>query len=527
MVVQHAGMDAESIRGRTLEAYRQGPEAVVGLVVELVAGFAVQLEALSTRVAALEVENAALRLENAALQADNAALRARLGTDSHNSSKPPSSDGPGLKPHPKSQRTQSGRKPGGQPGHVGHTLRLVDEPDEVKVHTPSHCKACGKSLEAVPAIRRERRQVVDIPPVRARVIEHQSETKGCPGCGAETTGEFPEGIEAPAQYGPGVATIGVYLNQEQLLPLERTCEVLSDLFDCPISEGTLEKAVGECHEQLAETEAAIKRGVEGAKVAHFDETGLNIEGKTRWVHVASTPGLTYYAAHQKRGCEALDEIGVLARFLGRAVHDGLASYWQYGQCEHALCNAHHLRELTFVEEELGQPWAKDLKGLLLEVKQAVDAVRGEGACPERSEGLVELSVEVKREFVARYDTILEEGLKANPKPAPTGRRGRPKRGKAGSLVDRLREHKGATLAFMGDFQVPFDNNQAERDIRMVKLREKISDCFRTTTGAERFCRIRGYISTLRKQGMPVLSALGKAIAGNPPLPTTIQPSSPG
>jgi transposase len=499
--VQHDDVDIESIRGAVLEAYRQGPEAVIGLVVRLVG----QAESLSARVAALE--------------ADNAALRAKLGTNSHNSSKPPSSDGPGLKPHPKSQRTQAGRKPGGQPGHIGHTLHLVDEPDEVQVHTPAQCKACGQSLEAVPALRRERRQVVDIPPVKARVVEHQAETKRCPSCGVETSGEFPEGVEAPAQYGPGVATVAVYLNQEQLLPEERACEVLSDLFDCPISEGTLEKAVAECHEQLAETEKAIKRGIEGAKVAHFDETGVNIAAKPHWLHAASTASLTFYATHQKRGHEALDEIGVLPTFRGRAMHDGLTSYWQYGQCEHGLCNAHHLRELTFIEEELGQAWAKALKGLLIEIKQAVDAAR--------SEGLVELSVEVKREFAARYDAALEEGLKMNPPPEPTGKRGRPKRGKAGSLVDRLQEHKGATLGFMDDFAVPFDNNQVERDIRMVKVREKISGCFRTTFGAERFCRIRGYISTLRKQGMPVLSALGKTIAGNPSLPATIRPSSPG
>jgi transposase len=502
-----------------LAAYRQGSDAVVELVVTLVADLAAQVETLSGRVAALEAENATLRRENETLEADNAALRARLNTNSRNSSKPPSSDGPGVKPHPKSQRTQSGRKPGGQPGHVGHTLRLVDEPDEVEVHAPPHCKACGQSLEQVPASRRERRQVVDIPPIKVRVIEHQVETKCCPSCGIETRGEFPEGVEAPVQYGPGVATVAVYLNQQQLLPLERSCEVLSDLFNCPISEGTLEKAVEECHERLAKPEAAVKRAIEGARVVHFDETGVKVAGKTRWLHASSTASLTFYAPHQKRGREALDEIGVLPKFQGRAVHDGLTSYWQYEHCEHALCNAHHLRELTFVEEELGQSWAKDLKGLLLEIKQAVDVAR--------SQGLVELSVAVKREFEARYDAALEEGLKMNPPPEPTGKRGRPKRGKAGSLVDRLREHRGATLAFMEDFAVPFDNNQVERDIRMTKVRQKISGCFRTSVGAERFCRIRGYISTLRKQGMPILSALGKAIAGNPPLPAAIQPSSPG
>ena len=469
------------------------------MVVELVIQLVAQLEALAERVTALEAEKAALRV--------------RLLTNSRNSGKPPSSDGPGVKPHPKSQRKPTGRKPGGQPGHAGHTLRMVDKPDEVQVHAPSCCKACGQSLEQIPATRRERRQVVDIPPPKVRVVEHQAETNCCPGCRVETTGEFPEGVEAPAQYGPRVAAVAVYLNQAQLLPVERTCQVLAELFDCPVSEGTLESAVGECHEQLAEVEAAIKREVEGASVAHFDESGLNVGGKTSWLHVASTSGLTFYAAHKKRGCEALDEIGVLPSFHGRAVHDGLTSYWQYGHCKHVLCNAQHVRELTFVEEQLGQGWAKELKELLLEIKQATDAVR--------DQGLVELPAEMKREFEARYDALLEAGMKMNPPPKPTGKQGRPKRGKAGSLVDRLREHKGATLAFMEDLTIPFDNNQAERDIRMIKVRQKISGCFRTTTGVDRFCRIRGYISTLRKQGMPILSALGKAITGSPPMPAAI------
>jgi len=304
-----------------------------------------------------------------------------------------------------------------------------------------------------------------------------------------------------------------------LLPLGRTAAVLAEVFGCPIAEGTVERAVADCHDRLATAEAAIKQGVTAAAVAHFDETGVNINGTTAWLHVASTPQLTFYAIHAKRGQGAMDAIDVLPRFRGRALHDGLASYWRYRQCAHGLCNAHHLRELTFVEEQLGQGWAKDLKGLLGEIKQAVDTAR--------EQGRPSLPVAVQQEFARRYDAHLEDGAQANPPPPPTGKRGRPKRGKAGSLVDRLREHKEATLAFMTDFSIPFDNNQAERDIRMTKVREKISGCFRTSTGAERFCRIRGYISTLRKQGQPILAALGHAIVGDSPLPLTTCSERPG
>jgi len=461
-------------------------------------------------IVAQQEQIAAQQEQIAALTARVQELEARLGTDSHNSSKPPASDEPGAKPHPQSLRTPSGRKPGGQPGHTGHTLHLVAAPDAVRVHAPVQCGACGRSLANVAASRRERRQVVDLPPVRPQVVEHQAETKTCPACGAETTAAFPPGVAAPAQYGPGVAAVAVYLHQAQLLPLARTAEVLAELFGCPLTEGTVARAVRACHAQLAGVEAAIKAAVTQAPVAHFDETGLDLGGQTAWLHVASTAHLTFYAAHRKRGRVALTEIGVLPSFTGRAVHDGWAAYWQGAQCQHALCNAHHLRELTFVAEQLGQPWAQDLQAVLRESKHAVDAARAAGA--------VELAAEVKREFVHRYDAALAAGLQANPPPAPTGKRGRPKRGKAGSLVARLQTHQAATLAFMEDFAVPFDNNQAERDIRMTKVRQKISGCFRTAAGADQFCRIRGYVSTLRKQQLSVFAALRAAIVGAPPMP---------
>ncbi len=508
----HGGVDREQLREETLTAYRQGADTVVALVERVVGTLAEQVERVTAWVTVMEAEHRALRSDNAALRAENEELRGRLGTDSHNSSKPPSSDGPGVKPHPTSRREPSGRKPGGQPGHVGQTLRQVETPDVIVVHPPIDCRGCGQNLDAAWVVRRERRQVRELPPVRVQVTEHQAETRRCGSCGVETSGQFPVGVDAPVQYGPGVASLAVYLNQEQLLPEERTCRVLAEVFDCPISEATLERAVGTCHARLAEVEAAIKQGVTAAEVAHFDETGARVGGKQCWLHVASTPRLTFYATHPKRGRAAMDALGVLPTFRGRAVHDGLTSYGQYQDCTHALCNAHHLRELTFVEEQLNQAWAKDLKEILLEIKQAVDQARGQG--------LVAVAAGAKRDFLARYDAILADGARANPPPAPTGKRGRPKRGKAGSLVDRLRTHQAETLAFLEDFTVPFDNNQAERDIRMTKVRQKISGGFRTTTGADRFCRIRGYISTLRKQRIPIFAALAYALSGTPSIPAT-------
>lgn len=491
-------MDTVALREQALAAYQQGPEAVVSLVTGLVAALTDALASVSARLTSPE--------------AAAATLRAGLSTDRHHRSQPPSSDGPGRTPHPQSLRRPSGRKPGGQPGHPGHPLRLVEEPDAITVHTPPCCQACGQSLAQVPAQRRARRQVVDLPPLQVQVTEHQAETECCPGCGTPTTAVFPAGVTAPVQYGPGVAALAVYLNQAQLLPLGRTAELLAERCGCPLSERTLEAAVLACHAQLADVEAAIKQGVTAAAVAHVDETGLKVGGKTAWLHVASTARLTFYGAHPNRGQAALEALGVLPAFRGRAVQDGWSSYWQYPACAHALCNAHHLRELPFVAEQLGQAWAQERQALRLAIKQAVDAARAQG---QRA-----LLAAVQQAFAVRYDALLAAGHQANPPPMPTGKRGRPKLGKAGRLVARLETHKAATLAFMTDFTVPFDNNLAERDIRMTKLQQKVSGGFRTRPGAERFCRIRRYIATLRKQGLPVLAALQQAMVGAPPLPVT-------
>ncbi|HEV2088113.1 MAG TPA: IS66 family transposase [Cryptosporangiaceae bacterium] len=498
-------MDSRLLREEVLAAYAGGPEGLVGLVGRLVAGFEAQLERVVSQVAVLEAENAALRSEHQA-------LRGRLGKDSHNSSKPPSTDGPGTpKRVPKSLRGVSGRRPGGQPGHPGASLTLVEQPDEVVVHQPSVCAGCGHDLGAAVVLRTERRQVIDLPVVRAQVVEHRAETRSGPECGQATTAPFPTGVPAPIQYGPGVATVAVYLHQEQLLPVERTGRVLGEVFGCPISNGTLEQMVARCADAVAAIVAAIKQAVIAAAILHVDETGLSLNGKTAWLHVASTDRLTWYATHRKRGREALDARGVLPTVRGRVVHDGLWSYWHYEQCAHALCNAHHLRELTFVEEHLQQTWAGQLKTLLLEIKAAADRAR--------VDGVPALPSAAHQDWTARYTALVTEGLRLNPAAPPTGgKQGRPKRSPAGNLALRLATHQAETLAFMTDLRVPFDNNQAERDLRMMKVRQKVSGCFRSMTAVDRFCQIRSYVATLRKQGFPILASLADAFRGQPPVP---------
>jgi transposase len=498
-------MDQRALREQTLAAYASGSEAVVGLIEGLVAGFGQQVEQVVARVTALEAENGALRSE---VQG----LRARLAKDSHNSSKPPSSDGPAApKRVPKSLRRVSGRRPGGQPGHPGHSLTLVDRPDEVVVHRPAACAGCGHGLASAPVLRTERRQVIDLPVMRVQVVEHQAETRGCPGCGQATTAAFPADVRAPVQYGPGVATLAVYLHQEHLLPVERTGRVLGEVFGCPIGGGTLERMVARCADAVSGIVAAIKQGVISTPIVHADETGLSLGGTTIWLHVASTDRLTWYATHPKRGREALDALGVVPAIRGRVVRDGLWSYWQYDQCGHALCNAHHLRELIFVAEHLKQPWAAGVTTLLLEIKEAADLAR--------ADGLTALPLVAQCGWVARYEALVAEGLLLNPPAPPTGgKQGRPKRSPAGNLALRLSTHQEATLAFMADLRVPFDNNQAERDLRMMKVRQKISGCFRSMTAVDRFCTIRSYVGTLRKQGLPILASLADAFRGHPPLP---------
>lgn len=432
-------------------------------------------------------------------------LERRLAQNSSNSSKPPSSDGY-SKPNPKSLRTKTGKKSGGQTGHRGDTLIQVDVPDERVPHGPITC-SCGLPICQGALINEVRRQVFDITEPRLHVVEHFVQTVAC-ACGKVHGGQFPDGINAPVQYGPNIKAIASYLNQYQFLPYERTCEALADLLGCHISPGTLQNILAECHENLESTEVLIKDHISVARVAQYDETGMRIAGKTNWIHSASTSHATHYHAHGRRGSEAAIDAGILPRFMGKAIHDGWKAYLKF-DCGHGLCNAHHLRELRFVEEECSQPWARDMAGLLLEIKSAVDYAR--------TEGHDKLNEESYARFTARYTDIISAAYAANPWHAPDGpvKRGRKKRTKPLNLVERLDQQRDAVLLFMNDFMVPFDNNLAERDIRMVKLHQKISGSFRSHSGAEIFCRMRSYLSTARKNGVGALLALQLAFKNTP------------
>ncbi|MDP9378629.1 MAG: IS66 family transposase [Chloroflexota bacterium] len=472
-------------REAILGVYEQGRKAVVGLV-----------EALLIR---LEEQQEQIGVLGERIKA----LEDRLAKDSHNSSKPPSSDI--IPPKPKSLRSKSGKKPGGQAGHAGRTLTLVEEPDLVVVHNPERCSHCGESLSSPAAVGYERRQVLDLPEMKLRSTEHRAESKRCAGCRHITLAAFPAGVDAMVGYGPRIKSLAIYLNQYQLIPFQRVHELLEEVFGCSFSPGSLQLVISRCYEALEGTQEAIKRGVQSSKVAHFDETGLAVGAGRRWLHVAGTSTLTHYAVHPRRGSKAMREIGVLEEFGGVAVHDALYSYGEF-PCAHALCNAHHLRELVFLHEQHKQEWAGKLKELLLEIKGAVEQAKQTG---DERLGAGDIAG-----YEARYRALVEEGIRENP-PRVSGKPGRHKRTKGGNLADRLLKREEDVLRFMRDFEVPFDNNQAERDIRMVKVRQKVSGCFRTELGAVMFCRIRGYISTARKQGHNALHALQLALLSQP------------
>jgi transposase len=456
------------------EIYKQGEEATFKLFEKLVE----RINALETRVAELE---------------------ARLNKDSHNSSKPPSSD---MFRPPKSLRGKSDKPNGGQPGHEGRSLKQVENPDHVQEHPLSGKCECGRDLAKGKKLGCEKRQVFDVPKPSLEVTEHRAETREC-ACGRHHTASFPDGVNAPVQYGPNVRSILVYLSQYQLLPQRRTTEAMADLFGVTISEGTVNKTIQEVHNRLEATEKAIRENIRGAPVAHGDETGIYIGGQRWWQHVFSTALFTYFFCHPKRGTSALNDDGILERFVGRLIHDGWRSYFDL-ECLHGLCNAHHLRELVFLSEECNERWAETMIKHLCHIKSVVDRARAAGR--------KHLSPHTLQRYRKRYEAIVACGNRANPPQTERkipGSRGRIKQTPARNLLERLNKHADETLAFMYDFNVPFDNNLSERDLRMSKVKQKVSGCFRSTFGAQAFCRIRSYISTVRKHGLSVFDHIVK------------------
>lgn len=444
-------------------------------------------------------------------------LQDQLAKNSGNSGKPPSSDGL-KKPRTRSLRRKTGRKPGGQKGHQGHTLKMRDNPDHIEPHHLDHCPNCQRNLSSVSPSGYVRRQVFDVPPVRLEVTEHQAEIKECPHCQATVQAAFPPEVTQPVQYGSRLKAQASYLNTYHFIPHARTSELFGDFYGHTPAPALVKEA-----NQAVETGSepaldAIYQQLIQAQVEHFDESGLRVAGKTQWLHVASTEELTYYQVHPKRGQEAMTDIGILPRFSGRAVHDHWQSYQTFDNCDHAYCNAHHLRELQFVTDQYQQPWAEQMAQLLLDIKAEV---------AQTSLVAETLPSERLSHFQQRYDDILQQGFAANPPPAvpPPKQRGRTKQSPPKNLLDRLDKYKSETLAFMYDFRVPFDNNLAERDVRMVKVKQKVSGSFRTEQGAKTFCAIRSYISTVRKQGGNVIDAIQDALNGNPfmPLATTDRP----
>ena len=473
--------------------YEDGPEAVFTLVQTLCSIINKQAARI------IELEERVKLLED------------QINKNSRNSSKPPSTD---TFKKIKGQRKPSGKSVGGQKGHKGHTLEMAENPDHVIVHPVTKCESCGRSLCDTEAASYERRQVLDLPPIKVEVFEHQADRTICPNCGCLNKATFPKEVAYPVQYGTRLKSVAAYLNQYQLVPFERLSEIFIDLFSHRLSQSTLIDINRACYDILEPVEEAIKRQLIASPVICLDETGMRIEGTRKWCHVVSTESLTYYAPHPSRGSKANEDMGILPVFSGTAMHDGWSSYFKF-KCKHALCNSHHLRDLLFIHEEDKQNWAKDLIDQLISIKTAVD---------RRKPIYCKLDLAEINDFEGRYDHIIERAKLENPPPIASNsqglikKRGKKKKTKAQNLLERLDKYRREALAFMYDFEVPFDNNLAERDIRMMKVQQKISGTFRSWEGARIFCRIRGYISTVKKNSISVIDAIQGAFEGHSFIP---------
>ena len=433
------------------------------------------------------------------------AVEARLGMNSQNSSKPPSSDG--LARKTRSLRGTSDKKAGAQDGHKGKTLKRVAEPTDTIHHPlPSQCNRCHRPLPLAEALVVERRQVIDVPARAFDVVEHCALEVAC-SCGQVHVSAFPADVSDLVQYGPNVKALGVHLTQGQMLPFARTAELLHDIYGLSVSPGTLVAWVGEARAALQETANQIADNLHNALLVNADESGLRVAGTLQWLHIAANETLTWYGLHAKRGMVAIEAHGILPKRIGVLVHDCWAPYWKLDGSIHALCNAHLLRELVYVKEITGQAWPDAMTNLLLSANKLCEAARQKQAI---------FSAADVAAFRTLYDAIVNEGEQLNPEALRTiGRKGPAKQSVTFNLLKRFRLHADAVLLFVTDHAVPFTNNLGERAVRMPKVKQKISGCFRTVIGAENFCVIRSCLDTLRKQGHGMLEVLLRAFNGNP------------
>jgi len=443
-------------------------------------------------------------------------LEARLKTDSSNSSKPSGSDGLGKKTHQRSIRKKSGRKPGGQKGHPGSGPEWSDNPDHVEPHALNACPHCGVDLSVVEGRVVRRRQSTDIPPPGApKITEHQLVEKTCPHCGEKCVGEFPPDINAPTQYGPQLLTRAAYVNSAfQFVPLARASELMEAFFLCKMSTGTIVNAGKRLYENTEEPEKAIKEQLRGAAVLNADESPVRGPGGNHHIHFAGTERLSHLGFHKSRGDDAVKEIGILPEFKGTVVSDSYPLYDNYGK-RNGACGAHILRELNGVGLLMeGQSWAIRMTDAIMSIKEAVDEAKAKGLDKLGTAKLAALSV--------KYDAAIKAGARQNKVPLAgleIGKRGA-KKTKAVNLLARLHLKKDRVLLFAHDFSVPFDNNLAERGVRMSKVKQKISGTFRGKDGGKIFCRIRSYVDTARKNGVSAFEAILNAFTGKPFMPTT-------
>ena len=480
------------------------PKPVQDFILDLVARLEQALAKIQEQAA--EIEH--LKAENAELKAEITDLKARLAKNSSNSSKPPSTDGYSRKPRTRSQRIKSDRKTGGQKGHKGSTLKPVANPDIVKNYDVTECTSCKHDLTGVAETSYTARQEVDIPPIKAVITEHRMVCKTCPSCGEESTAVGPEWLTQAIQFGPGIKALVSYIHYFQLIPLNRIVGFCKDVFGTTISQGTLVNIFRDLSLSLEGSYNEIIEGIINGAVTHFDESGIFINGVLNWLHVASNELQTAYYIHAKRGTDAINAMNILTQFHGFAIHDGWGPYNTYDNAIHALCNAHHSRELDGIYESYKQPWALEMRQHLQAINKTVNAFIDDGqfALPD----------EILKSNSDRYDQILLEAEEQVPTTNTTRQskqRGRIKQHPSRNLLNRLIKYKKETLLFMYNFSVPFTNNQAERDIRMTKLKQKISGCFRSSDGAERFCRIRSVISSSLKRKISPLLVIEKAIRG--------------